>query len=109
MLFDVINAHLARQRVAMDAQGICGFRQTAVALAEDPGDEAFFEFTDGVFELHAPVDHFVDKFLQTLGDHSNSCPVRRRKASTYFSRVLVTTSGGSEGTGGCLFHRICSR
>jgi hypothetical protein len=27
----------------------------------------------------------------------------------YFSRVLATTSSGSEGTGGCLFQRMRSR
>ena len=40
---------------------------------------------------------------------SRPCPASRRSASTYFSRVRVTTSSGSDGTGGCLFHLICSR
>jgi len=43
------------------------------------------------------------------GHHSSSRPVRRRNASTYFSRVFSTTSSGSDGTGGCLFQRMCSR
>ena len=43
------------------------------------------------------------------GLYSSSRPVNRRKASTYFSLVFATTSGGSAGAGGFLSHLICSR
>src|SRR5207245_1627347 len=99
------------ERVAVHAQRAGGFRQAAVALAQHAGDEPLLEFADGIVELDAAVDHLLDKALEPIADHdgSSSRPVRRRNASMYFSRVLFTTSSGSDGTGGCLFQRIRSR
>ena len=68
------------------------------------------EFGNGILELNALVDHFVDQLFELVGNgHSSSRPVSRVNASTYFSRVFTTTSSGSDGTGGCLFQRIRSR
>src|SRR5437870_9652837 len=132
---DFVFAHLPRERVAMDAERVGRLRQAAVELAEDARDESFFELVHRVVELHPFVHHFLDELLQPLGDHlfsfragappparllgdsaprngsglSRSLSVRRRNASTYFSRVRATTSDGNDGTGGCLFHRIDSR
>ena len=74
-------------------------------------DEPLLELADRIVELDAAVDHLFDQALEPIADHgqSSSRPVRRRNASTYFSRVFATTSSGSDGTGGCLFHRIRSR
>ena len=93
----------------MHTQRVGGFRQTSLSAAENADDESLLEFVHGVVELDATLDHFFDQLLQAFADHWSSFPVRRRNASTYFSRVLTTTSSGSDGTGGCLFHRICSR
>src|SRR5438552_1912258 len=109
MPFDLVLAHLPRERVAVHAERIGGFRQTAVAPPKDTDDEALFELVDRIVEPHAAVDHLLDEFLQPFADHSSSAPVSRRNASTYFSRVFATTSSGSDGTGGCLFHLIRSR
>src|SRR5262249_6060688 len=109
MSLDFVLGHLAGEGVAVDAERVGGLGQAAVAVPQDAGNEPLFELLHGVLELDAPVDHLVDEFLQPFGDHWSSRPVSRRKASTYFSRVLATTSSGSDGTGGCLFHRIRSR
>ncbi len=70
----------------------------------------FLELPHGIFEMDALVDHLLDQPLQAVGNHqASSRPVRRRNASTYFSRVFSMTSSGREGTGGCLFQRMCSR
>src|SRR5258708_10107771 len=39
----------------------------------------------------------------------NCCPVRRRRASRYFSEVFAITSAGSRGAGGVLFQSRGSR
>src|SRR5262249_10982143 len=106
---DLVLAHLAGQRVAVDAERVGGLGQAAVGFAENAGDESLLEFTHRVVEPHALVDHFFHEPLEAIGDHSVSRPVKRRNASTYFSRVLTTTSSGSDGTGGCLFQLIRSR
>src|SRR5262245_2732110 len=103
---DLVLAHLARQGVPVDAERAGGLRQAAVTPAEHARDEALLELVNGIVEPDAPVDHFLNQLLQSFGYHSSSRPVRRWKASTYFSRVRRTTSSGSEGTGGCLFQRI---
>src|SRR4030095_14450650 len=106
---DAVFDHLAAERIAVDAQLIGGLRQAPVALADPLRNKPLFELADGVVEADALVHHFLDKLLQAFANHVSSCPVRRRNASTYFSRVFMTTSSGSEGTGGCLFHLIASR
>ena len=83
--------------------------QTDCAPTEDARDEALLEFVHGIVELDAFFDHFFHEPFETIGNHCSSWPVRRRNASTYFSRVLATTSAGREGTGGCLFQRMRSR
>src|SRR3954463_10131120 len=109
--FDLVLAHLAGQRVAMHAELAGGLGQAAVALFQHPGDEPLFELPHRIVELDAFVDHLLDQPFEPIADHerSSSRPVRRWKASTYFSRVLATTSSGKEGTGGCLFQRMRSR
>src|SRR4051812_48077946 len=109
--FDLVLAHLAGQRVGVHAELAGGFGQAAVALLQHPGDEPFFELPHRIVELDALVAHLLDQPFEPIADHerSSSRPVRRSKASTYFSRVLATTSSGREGTGGCLFQRMRSR
>ena len=70
-----------------------------------------FEFPLRVLVADAPGHHVVDQSLELFAQrhYCRTFPVRRRNASTYFSRVRATTSGGSDGTGGCLFQPICSR
>src|SRR3954451_6215881 len=106
---DLVLAHLARQRVAVDAEDVRRLGHAAVRLAEHAHDEALLELAHGVVEPHALIDHFLDEPLESVGDHSSSRPVSRRNASTYLSRVFRTTSSGSDGTGGCLFHLMRSR
>ena len=59
------------------------------------------------------LDHLryepIQQVAEGVAAHCRSRPVSRRKASRYFSRVRCTTSSGSAGTGGCLFHWIASR
>jgi hypothetical protein len=105
----------------MHAEGVGGFRDAAVGAAEDARDEALLELVERVLEEDAAIHHLLDESLEPFGNHrrngrprrgpaySSSRPVRRRYASTYFSRVFSTTSSGNEGTGGCLFQRIFSR
>jgi len=95
----------------MHAEGARGFRQAAFALAEHARDEPLLELANRIVELDAAIDHFLDEALEAVADHdaSSSRPVRRRNASTYFSRVFATTSSGSDGTGGCLFQLMRSR
>src|SRR5262245_42608309 len=107
--FELVFTHLAGEGVAVHAEGAGRFGQAAVGLSEDPGDEALLEFADRIVELHAALDHLFDEPFEPIGNHASSRPVKRRNASTYFSRVFATTSSGSEGTGGCLFHLIRSR
>ena len=89
----------------MHAERARGFRETPVTLPEHARDEPLLELADRIVENDAAIDHFLDETLEAVADHeaSSSRPVRRRNASMYFSRVLATTSSGSEGTGGCLF------
>jgi len=107
----LVLTHLPGQRVAVHAQRARGLREAAVALIEHAGNESLFELAHRIVELNAAVHHFLDETLESIADHdrSSSRPVSRRNASTYLLRVLATTSSGREGTGGCLFQRICSR
>src|SRR5436190_10381613 len=68
---DPVLAHLPRQRIAVDAERVGGLRQTAFATAQDARDEALLELVNGVLELHAFVDHFLDEFLELVRDHNN--------------------------------------
>ncbi len=87
------------------------FCEAAVTLPEHARDEPFLELAHRIVEVDAAIDHLLDEALEAVADHeaSSSRPVRRRNASMYLSRVLATTSSGSEGTGGCLFQWIRSR
>src|SRR2546426_4432476 len=79
--FYLVLAHLARERVAVDAERIGGLGEAAPGAAEDARDEAPFELANRVLELDAAVDHFLDQLLQAFRDHppySSSRPVRRR-------------------------------
>src|SRR4029453_4910841 len=55
----------------------------------------------------------AEKLLDIRGEdrhpRMSSRPVKRSKASRYFSAVRSTTSGGSSGAGGALFQAISSR
>src|SRR6185369_10055244 len=91
---DLVLPHLPGQRIAVHPQRTGGLREAARALSEDARDEALFELVNGIVELDAFVDHFLDEPFEAFADHCRSCPVRRRNASTYFSRVFSTTSSG---------------
>jgi len=112
--------------------------EVAAGLGQDPADEAALELAPTIVEVNAALDHLVDQaiqqFLHGLLGRAQACarcvpgpkpqpafdaaayvressawPVRRSKASRYFARVFITTSSGSDGTGGCLFHLMASR
>src|SRR5688572_805292 len=102
---------LPTERIAVHSEQIGGLTQVAVGFGQDVADKLLLELPLRVFVAHAPRDHFIDEALELLLDrhYGSSCPVMRRYASRYFSRVLSTTESGSEGTGGCLFQRISSR
>src|SRR5207247_7159079 len=51
----------------------------------------------------------ADDFHPRSPQSSGSWPVSCRKASMYFARVFSTTSPGSSGAGGVLFHPVDSR
>ena len=106
---EFVGLDLPGQRIAVHPQRTGGLREAARALSEDARDETLFELVNGIVELDAFVDHFLDESFEPFGDHCRSSPVRRRNASTYFSRVFSTTSSGNAGTGGCLFQRMRSR
>src|SRR5437870_2930863 len=115
---DLVLPDFAAERIAVDAEDVRRLGQAPGRADQDPDDEALLEFANGVVELHALVDHLFDKLFEPLGyhhhtsgarGHSSSRPMRRRKASTYLALVCITTSSGSEGTGGCLFQRMRSR
>ena len=78
---------------------------------QGPGDEHLLELAAGVIVVHPAIEHLQDEAVELLAHESywSSRPDSSRNASTYFARVRWMTSSGSEGTGGCLFHRICSR
>src|SRR5207248_11332274 len=105
----LVPSHFAGQRIAMDADRVGRSRQIAFHLSKHLRDETLLELPDGVVEQHPFVDHLLDEPLEAIRDHASSRPVRRRKASMYFARVFLTTSSGSDGTGGCLFHLMRSR
>src|SRR5262245_23982701 len=107
--FYLVLAHLARERVPVHAERVGGPGEAAVFLAEHAHDEPLLELAQRIVEPNAFVDHLLHEPLETIGNHSSSRPVRRRNASTYFSRVFATTSSGSDGTGGCLFQLMRSR
>src|SRR6266487_944799 len=106
---DLVLPHLPGESVPVHPESIGGLRKAPGTLTEDARDEALLEFVHGVVELDASVHHLFDEPFEAIGNHRNSWPVRRRNASTYFSRVFATTSAGREGTGGCLFQRMRSR
>src|SRR5262245_1345690 len=95
---DLVLAHLAAECVAVDAERLGRLREAPVLTRQHAGDEALLELAHGVLEEDAFVDHFLHELFQPIGDHCNSRPVSRRKASRYFSRVFITTSPGSDGT-----------
>src|SRR3954453_8408291 len=108
-LLDLVFPHLPGEGVPVHSQRFCSAGERAVATAQNAGDEALLELVDGILELDALVHHFFDQSVEAFGNHARSRPVRRRYASRYFSRVLMITSSGRVGTGGCLFHLIASR
>src|SRR6185436_14275834 len=87
--FDAVFIHLTAERIPVDAQRFGRFGETAFAVPEDPGDEPLLELVNGVVELHAALNHFLDQLLESLTNHaarySSSRPVSRRNASRYFS------------------------
>src|SRR5262245_62338763 len=58
----------------MDAELVGGFRYAAVTTSEDPADEPFLELMDGVFELDALFDHFLDEPLKSIANYGPCLP-----------------------------------
>ena len=82
-------AHLAGQRVAVDAEGVGGLGEAAVAAAEDAGDEALLELAHGVLEVDAPVDHLLDELLEPVADHERSPDPRPGQAAERLEVLLA--------------------
>src|SRR6188472_3714185 len=96
---------LAGQGVAMHPERIGGLAEVAVAAVDDFHDEAAVELARRILVVDAFLDHLGDQLVKQLVHAvTSSRPVSRRYASRYFARVFWTTSSGSDGTGGCLFH-----
>ena len=94
----------------MKAQQLGGTADVAGRALECAGDEHLFELFPRVVIEDSLFEEFLDELLELIAHGQRSSrPDRRRKASTYFSRVRRMTSSGSAGTGGCLFQRISSR
>src|SRR5260221_441837 len=108
-LLYLVPPHFAGQRIAMNAERVGRSRQIAFHFSKHLRDETLLELPDRVVEQHPFVDHLPEEPLEAIRNHASSRPVRRRKASMYFARVFSTTSSGSDGTGGCLFHAMRSR
>src|SRR5262245_13126392 len=102
-------SHLAGQAVPVQAQPGGRLREVAVGIGQHPVDEAALELLAAVFKGDASGHHLVHETIQEFFHGTNGLPVRRSNASKYFARVRSTTSAGSEGTGGCLFHLMASR
>jgi hypothetical protein len=94
----------------MKPEHLSGAADVSLGALKRAGDEHLLEFPPRVFVEHALFQQFLYELLELIAHGQRSSrPDRRQKASTYFSRVRRTTSSGSDGTGGCLFQRICSR
>jgi hypothetical protein len=83
----------------------------ALGALQGAGDEQLLELAARLFVEDALVEHFLNQLFQLIphAGYFSSRPEISVNASTYLSRVRRTTSSGSEGTGGCLFHAISSR
>ena len=62
--FDFQFFDLPGQRVAMDAEGISGFAQVAVAFLDYLDDKTAIEFAKGILVADAFVDHPGDKLVE---------------------------------------------
>src|SRR4026209_2357302 len=108
---EAVFGHLAGEGVPVDAEQIGGFTQVAVGLEQHLHDELLLELPLRLVVADPSRHHLVHQLFElfTQRHQRTSFPVRRRNASRYLSRVRITTSSGSEGTGGCLFQLIFSR
>src|SRR5688572_1895511 len=98
----------AREGIAVHPDALGRFADVAFAVLERARQKRAIELAPGVGVVNAARDHEVDELLE-LGLHAwNVFPLIRSYASTYLSRVRCATSGGREGTGGCLFQPIDS-
>lgn len=52
------------QRVAMDAQFVCGFGEIVVVSADDVEDELLFKLIDGFFKKNSADNHLVNQGFQ---------------------------------------------
>src|SRR6266850_3401443 len=73
--FNPVLGDFAAEGVAMHPKRVGAFGETAVATAEDPGDEALFELSCGVLEADALVDHFFNQFLEPVANHCLASPL----------------------------------
>ncbi len=100
----------AGDRIAVEAQHLGGIADAAFRALQRTGDEHLLELPPGFLVEHTLLEQFLYELVQLIAHGQRSLrPDNRAKASTYFSRVRWMTSSGSDGTGGCLFHRISSR
>ena len=108
---DPVLRHFSRDGVPVQAQQVSSGAEIPSRPLKGARDEKLLELPTRVLVMDALVEHVADEPLQLIAHaaYTSARPLRRRNASTYFSRVRSTTASGSEGTGGCLFQRISSR
>ena len=96
----------------MNPEALGRLAEVTVVLLEHLLDEPDLERATTLVERDVAMDHRGHQPIEEVpqgGAAHRSRPASRRYASMYFSRVFMTTSSGSAGTGGCLFHLIASR
>src|SRR5207237_9516507 len=100
--FDLVGGDFAAERVPVQAQRVGGAGEAPVAAPEHARDEAFFEFGDGVLEVHALVDHVFDELFQSVADHVRTPPeTPRGRPGIKRSAAARGPSGGGTPRGTC--------
>src|SRR2546428_11754666 len=67
--FNPVLGDFAAEGVTVHPERVGALGEAAVATAENAGDEALFEFSRGVLEPDALVDHFFNQFLEPVANH----------------------------------------
>jgi hypothetical protein len=95
----------------MEPEEFGGIGNAPLRALQSVCDEDPLELRPRIFVAHTAIEHLLNERVELIahGSYCRSRPDSTRNASTYFARVCCTTSSGSDGTGGCLFHAIASR
>src|SRR5262249_19042058 len=108
--FEPVFRNLPRDCVAMQTEHLGGIPDVSLRPLQGAGNEHLLELTPRVVVEDPLSQKFLHEPLELIAHgQASSRPDSNRNASMYLSRVRRTTSSGNEGTGGCLFQRICSR